>query len=161
MDLLPIFGRGLLTTAELALLAIVVSAVLGCIIGIGRSLPVASVQFLCRIYIELVRSTPIPVLLVFIFFALPDVGIKLSPFVSATVGLSIYMAAYVAEAVRSGINAVPTSYIEAGRALGLPEHLVISHILLPQAIRAVIPTLGNLAVDLIKDTSIAYTIAVI
>jgi len=124
-------------------------------------MPIAVVRKLCDLYINLVRSTPIPVIFIFLFFALPDVGLRFSAFVCASAGLGLYMASYVAEAVRSGINAVPSGYIEAARALGLDERTVVGRILLPQAIKAVIPTLGNLSVDLIKNTSIAYTISVV
>lgn len=160
-QLMPAFWAGFQESLLLALIATVVAFPLGCCIGVGRMLPIANVRRLCGLYINLVRSTPIPVIFIFFFFALPDVGLRFSAFGCAAAGLGLYMASYVAEAVRSGVNAVPSGYIEAARALGLSERRVIGGILLPQAIRAVIPTLGNLSVDLIKNTSIAYTISVV
>lgn len=160
-QLIPAFAAGFRESLELALIAAVFAFPIGCFVGVGRIIPIAIVRRLSDVYINLVRSTPIPVIFIFFFFALPDVGLKFSAFTCATAGLSLYMASYVAEAVRSGVNAVPTGYIEAARALGLPDRTVIGGILLPQAIRAVIPTLGNLSVDLIKNTSIAYTISVV
>ena len=159
--MMPAFMAGLLESLQLALVATAVAFPLGCFVGVGRIMPIAVVRKLCDLYINLVRSTPIPVIFIFLFFALPDVGLQFSAFVCASAGLGVYMASYVAEAVRSGINAVPSGYIEAARALGLAERTVVGRILLPQAIKAVIPTLGNLSVDLIKNTSIAYTISVV
>ena len=160
-QMMPAFTAGLLESLQLALVATAVAFPLGCFVGVGRIMPIAVVRKLCDLYINLVRSTPIPVIFIFLFFALPDVGLQFSAFVCASAGLGLYMASYVAEAVRSGINAVPSGYIEAARALGLAERTVVGRILLPQAIKAVIPTLGNLSVDLIKNTSIAYTISVV
>ena len=160
-QLMPAFWAGFQESLLLALIATVVAFPLGCCLGVGRMLPIANVRRLCGLYINLVRSTPIPVIFIFFFFALPDVGLRFSAFGCAAAGLGLYMASYVAEAVRSGVNAVPSGYIEAARALGLSERRVIGGILLPQAVRAVIPTLGNLSVDLIKNTSIAYTISVV
>lgn len=161
LKILPAFRAGFWESLQLAVIATLVAFPLGCCIGVGRILPITIVRRLCDLYINLVRSTPIPVIFIFFFFALPDVGLRFSAFGCAAVGLGLYMASYVAEAVRSGVNAVPSGYIEAARALGLPERTVIGGILLPQAIKAVIPTLGNLSVDLIKNTSIAYTISVV
>jgi glutamate transport system permease protein len=158
---MPAFMAGLRESLQLALVATAVAFPLGCFVGVGRIMPIRVVRKLCDLYINLVRSTPIPVIFIFLFFALPDVGLRFSAFVCASAGLGLYMASYVAEAVRSGINAVPSGYIEAARALGLDERTVVGRILLPQAIKAVIPTLGNLSVDLIKNTSIAYTISVV
>lgn len=152
--------HGILITLELSAVCIVGAGVLGLIVGIMRVSPVGALQKLATFYIEVLRSTPIPVIFVIIFFALPDMGISLSPFVSASVGLSMYMASYVAEAVRSGVNSVAVGHIEAARAIGLTQLEVLRFVVLPQAVRSVIPTLGNLSVDLIKDTSIAYTISV-
>ncbi|HZV93986.1 MAG TPA: amino acid ABC transporter permease [Caldimonas sp.] len=160
-QLMPAFRAGLWESLQLALIAAVLAFPLGCFVGVGRIMPIAIVRGLCDLYINLVRSTPIPVIFIFFFFALPDVGLRFSAFGCAAAGLALYMASYVAEAVRSGVNAVPSGYIEAARALGLSERTVIGGILLPQAIKAVIPTLGNLSVDLIKNTSIAYTISVV
>ncbi len=160
-QLMPAFTAGFLESLQLALVATAAAFPLGCFIGVGRVMPIPIVRKLSDLYINLVRSTPIPVIFIIFFFALPDVGLRFSAFTCAAAGLGLYMASYVAEAVRSGINAVPTGYIEAARALGLPERTVIGRILLPQAIKAVIPTLGNLSVDLIKNTSIAYTISVV
>ena len=161
LQIMPAFTAGLWESLQLALIATAVAFPLGCFIGVGRIMPIPVVRKLCDLYINLVRSTPIPVIFIFLFFALPDVGLQFSAFVCASAGLGLYMASYVAEAVRSGINAVPSGYIEAARALGLAERTVVGRILLPQAIKAVIPTLGNLSVDLIKNTSIAYTISVV
>jgi glutamate transport system permease protein len=152
--------NGILITLELSAVCIAGAGVIGLIVGVMRVSPVGALQRLAIFYIEVLRSTPIPVILVIIFFALPDVGISLSPFVSASVGLSMYMASYVAEAVRSGVNAVAVGHIEAARAIGLTQFDVLRFVVLPQAVRSVIPTLGNLSVDLIKDTSIATTISV-
>ncbi|MGH7161457.1 MAG: amino acid ABC transporter permease [Acetobacteraceae bacterium] len=152
--------HGLLLTIALSAVSICGASIVGLIVGIMRVSPVGAFERVAVTYIEVLRSTPIPVILVFIFFALPDVKITLSPFASAACGLSAYMAAYVAEAVRSGVNSVDPGHIEAARAIGLKQRHVLRFVVIPEALRAVIPTLGNLFVDLVKDTSIAYTISV-
>ena len=161
LQVLPAFGAGLRESLQLALVATAVAFPLGCFIGVGRIMPIAVVRRALRPLHQPGAQHADPGDLHLPLLALPDVGLQFSAFVCASAGLGLYMASYVAEAVRSGINAVPSGYIEAARALGLAERTVVSHILLPQAIKAVIPTLGNLSVDLIKNTSIAYTISVV
>lgn len=152
---------GLWVTVELSVLSIIGALFIGLFIGICRLSPISSLQTMGRAYVEIVRSLPITVILVFIFFAGPSIEIFLTPFQAATAGLSFYMASYVAEALRSGVNAIPDGQVDAARALGFGYKNILLLVLIPQSTRMMIPTFGNIIVDLTKHTSVAYTIAVI
>ena len=106
-------------------------------------------------YVDFMRATPLLLQLIYIYFVLPTVGIRLDPFVAAVVGLSLNYSAYLSEVYRSGIQAIPRGQLDAAAALGMRPSLTMRRIILPQAIRIVIPTLGNYFVALFKDTSLA------
>lgn len=165
MNVLMLYWRpildGLLVTLELSVLSIIGALIIGLIVGTCRLSPISSLQSMGRAYIEIVRSLPITVILVFIFFAGPSIEIFLTPFQAATAGLSLYMASYVAEALRSGVNSIAEGEIDAARALGFGYKNILFLVLIPQSVRIMIPTFGNIIVDLTKHTSVAYTIAVI
>lgn len=152
---------GLIATLELSFYASVGALLIGLLVGLCRVSPVSSLRVFARIYIEFVRSVPIVIILVFLFFAGPSFGISLSSFYASIVGLAIYMASYVAEALRSGINSIPEGQADAARALGFGYMQVVRFVVIPQALRSVVPPVGNVIVDLTKNTSVAYTIATI
>ncbi|MEO7372358.1 MAG: amino acid ABC transporter permease [Terrimesophilobacter sp.] len=161
IDHLPFFLGGVLVTVQLALWGFLGASVIGVLVGACRVGPVPSLRVFAALYVEILRSLPITVILVFLYFAMPEVKITLSGFSAAAVGLSLYYAAYIAEAVRSGVNAVPKGHVDAGRALGLNYMLLLRRIVLPQALRNVVPPIGNIFLDVAKNTSIAYTITVL
>ena len=107
--------------------------------SIGR----AVVRILARIYIDIFRSIPLLVLLIVVYYALPFVGIRLSPFASAMTALTLVSGAYTAEIFRAGIEAIPKGQFEASAALGLSHRQTMVDVILPQAIRMVIPPLTN------------------
>lgn len=160
-DNLPYLLGGVWVTIQLALLGFIGATTLGVIIGSLRVGPIPSLRLFATTYTEVLRGLPITVILVFLYFAMPEVGVTLSGFTAAAVGLSLYYAAYVAEAIRSGVNAVPAGHIDAARALGLRYGMLLKRIVLPQAVRSVIPPIGNIFIDILKNTSIAYTISVL
>ncbi|MCA1691658.1 MAG: amino acid ABC transporter permease [Actinobacteria bacterium] len=106
------------------------------------------------------RNTPLAVLMVLFFFALPDVGIIYASFTSAVIVLSAYTGAFIAETVRSGVNAVSRGQGEAARALGLTFPQVLRIVILPQALRTVIAPLGSIFIALIKNSALAALISV-
>jgi glutamate transport system permease protein len=161
IDNAPYLLGGVLVTVQLAALGFVGATVLGSIIGSLRIGPVPSLRLFATTYIEVFRSLPITVILVFLYFAMPEVGVTLSGFGAAATGLSLYYGAYIAEAIRSGVNAVPAGHIDAARALGLPYGMLLTRVVLPQAVRSVVAPVGNIFVDIAKNTSIAYTITVL
>jgi glutamate transport system permease protein len=152
---------GMWEAIQLAALSFIGATLFGVTIGTFRISPVASLRALGTSYVEFFRSMPITVLFVFLYFGLPDVKVTISAFFCAVLGLALYGGAYIAEAIRSGFNAVPQGEIEAGRAIGLTQGQLLRCIVLPQAVRMVVAPIGNIFVDLMKDTSIAYTISVI
>jgi polar amino acid transport system permease protein len=110
-------------------------------------------------YIWLFRGTPLLVQLIVIFTGLPQIGIRLSVVASALIGLSLNEAAYLAEIIRAGINAVPTGQSNAARALGMRDHQVMRYIVIPQALRIIVPPIGNSVNGLLKTTSITSVIS--
>ena len=156
-----IFLEGALVTLWLTLLV----AVIGTIIGIGLAFMKRSEDFIlssfAKIYIELFRSFPVLVLLIWIFYVLPlFLPIRLSPFIAALIALSINLSAFVAETVRAGIESIPKNQFESGLALGFGYGQIMSKIILPQAIRNIIPNLLGLYITELKNSSLASVIAV-
>jgi len=147
--------RGLLLTVEISALSLVLSLVLGGVIGIGRRAEAASVRWLCGAYIEFFRNIPLIVQLFFWYFA-----VGLGSFPAAVIGLTVYTSAYIAEVMRSGLQSIPRTQIEAARSFGMTPYQTIRHVVLPQALMRVIPPLGVEFINVIKNSSIAMTISV-
>jgi glutamate transport system permease protein len=129
--------------------------VLGTVLGAFRVSPVPTLRGLGTVYVELVRNTPLTLVFFFFVFVAPQVDIKFPFFTSALVALSLYTAAFVCEAVRSGVNSVGIGQAEAARAIGLTFTQTMSQIVLPQAFRTVVPPLINIFIALTKNTSVA------
>ena len=159
-DNLDVYLQGMRTTVSLTLLSFSVAFVIGIVVAACRVSPVPPLRIAGACYVELVRNTPLTVLFVLFFFGLPKVGIIYDPFPTAIVVLGGYTGAFVAETVRSGINAVSRGQAEAARALGLTFPQVLGIVVLPQALRTVVAPLGALFIALIKNSSIAAVISV-
>ena len=112
------------------------------------------------VFIEFVRSTPLIVQLFFLFFVLPGFGVTLPPLTTGVLGLGVHYACYLAEVYRAGIEGVPKGQWEACTALSLPARLQWQHVILPQAIRNVLPALGNYAISMFKETPFLALITV-
>ena len=155
-------GAGLLETLKLSLLSILVSLVLGTVVGVMRVAPLAPVAVLAEGYITFFRNTPLLIVLFFALNGLPasPLGIRLSFFDTAVAGLSVYTSAYVAEVVRAGLQALSRGQTEAARSLGLSWTGAMRFVLLPQAFAMIIPPLGSVFIALTKNTALASTIAV-
>jgi His/Glu/Gln/Arg/opine family amino acid ABC transporter permease subunit len=151
--------QAFLVTIVLALLAELLGIVLGLVLAlmkIGRSRLLSAPA---QVYIDVFRGTPLLVQIIFIYFATPNIGIRIeSLFFAGLVALTLNSAAYVAEIFRSGIQSIDKGQMEAGRASGLTYAQTMRHIIVPQAFRRVIPPLTNEFVMLIKDTSIVSVI---
>ncbi|MBV7387816.1 amino acid ABC transporter permease [Pasteurellaceae bacterium TAE3-ERU1] len=156
----PQFANAALITLALSGLAIVLSLVIGlvCALAISYRWPVLSA--LCKGYIELSRNTPLLIQLFFLYFGLTKLGISLSGFACAVIGLAFLGGAYMAESFRAGIGAVSIKQIEAGKSLGLRPCQVFYHIVLPQANAVALPSLGANCLFLVKETSVVSAIAV-
>lgn len=146
-------------TIKASVLALIGSLALGTIIAIFRIAPIRPLNWIGTAYVEFIRNIPL-VLIVFVFFmGLPAVGIRFDSFTAGTLGLMVYTAAFIAEAIRSGIQAVPKGQMEAARSSGLTYLQATRYVILPQAVKIVIPPLGNQFINLVKNSSVLGVIA--
>ncbi|MBT7582060.1 MAG: ABC transporter substrate-binding protein/permease, partial [Kordiimonadaceae bacterium] len=159
LDTYPMLIMGLITTIQLGALSIITGLVLGLILALTRLYGLKPLQYTAKIYIDVFRSIPLLVLLIIIFYALPFVGLSLSPFYAAATALTIVSGAYTAEIFRAGIEAIPKGQFEASEALGLNYRHMMGDVILPQAIKIVIPPLTNNCINVIKDTALASVVA--
>jgi polar amino acid transport system permease protein len=150
---------GLTTTLKLGLVSIVLGLFFGLLLALTRLYAPAIARVIAKVYIDVFRSIPLLVLLIVIFYALPFVGISLSPFTAAATALVIVSSAYTAEIFRSGIEAIPKGQFEASQALGLGFKHMMKDVILPQATKIVIPPLTNNSINVIKDTALASVVA--
>jgi glutamate transport system permease protein len=156
LDNLELFGSAFLATIKLFVVAALGSLVVGLVLAAMRVSPVPVLRAFGTAYVNTVRNTPLTLVLFFFAFAYPLLDIvDLSFFVRAGAGLILYTAAFVCEVIRSGINTVPVGQVEASRALGFSFGQTLSEIVLPQAVRAVVPPLSNVQIALLKNTTIA------
>jgi polar amino acid transport system permease protein len=156
----PFIVQGAGITILVSLVSIVLAIMLALAGAIGRLSRNAIFYALASLYVSLVRGTPLLVQIYFIFFALPQAGIILDAIPAGIIALGFNYGAYMTEIFRAGIQAVPRSQREAAQALGMPERLAFRRIVLPQAVRIVIPAIGNDFVAMIKDSALISTIAV-
>ncbi|MQB19775.1 amino acid ABC transporter permease [Agrobacterium tumefaciens] len=156
---LPQLMWGLVVTLQIGIASIVAGLVGGLVLAVTRLYAPRAIVLLIRVYVDVFRSIPLLVLLIVIYYALPFVGIRLSPFFSAVTALSLVSAAYTAEIFRAGIDAIPVGQFEASAALGLSNRHTMADIILPQAIRIVIPPLTNNSINVLKDTALASVVA--
>ncbi|MBX8802024.1 amino acid ABC transporter permease [Pseudochrobactrum asaccharolyticum] len=155
----PLLLSGLLVTIKIGITSIIAGLVGGLALALIRLYAPRFLQISAKIYIDIFRSIPLLVLLIIVYYALPFVGIRLSPFFSAVVALTLVSAAYTAEIFRAGIEAVPHGQFEASAALGLsPRHRMMD-VILPQAVKIVIPPLTNNCINVLKDTALASVVA--
>jgi glutamate transport system permease protein len=151
-----LYGTAFLGTIELFLVAAIGSLLLGGILAAMRVSPVPILQTFGAVYVNIVRNTPLTLVFFFFAFAYPLLEIvDLSFFWRACAALTLYTAAFVCEVLRSGVNTVPVGQAEASRALGFGFTQTLSEVILPQAVRAVVPPLTNVQIALLKNTTIA------
>jgi polar amino acid transport system permease protein len=155
----PVLLKGLWLTILLGAASLFFSLILGLVLVLLRLYAPWPIRWLTSAYIDVFRAIPLLVLLVVVYYALPFVGIKLTSFWAATVAISIVAGAYMAETFRAGIEAVANGQFEAAQALGLSWTRMMIDIILPQAMRIVVPPVTGVAVSLIKDTALASVVA--
>jgi polar amino acid transport system permease protein len=160
-DVLPDLLYGFLRyTLVATVLGTAVAAILGLTFAIIRRAHVPVLAPLTTGFIEFIRSTPLIVQLFFLFFVLPQFGVTLGALTTGVIGLGVHYACYLAEVYRAGIDGVPKGQWEACTALSLPPRLQWQHVVLPQAIRNVMPALGNYAISMFKETPFLALITV-
>ncbi len=153
---LPAYGEGFLRTLFLAVVSGIISLIVGTLLAAARVSPVAALRGFSMFYVEIVRNTPLTIAFFFAAIVLPRLGVTFQQFeVAAIIALSAYTSAFIAEAVRSGVNSVPVGQAEAARSIGMSFGQVLSYIVLPQALRTVIPPLINILIALVKNSSVA------
>jgi putative glutamine transport system permease protein len=152
---------GLVTTIEISALALVIALAVGIVVAVLRVAPSRALRRIGTGYVELFRNVPLLVQIFFLFFALPSAGITLPAFWCGVLAIGIYTAAFVAEAIRSGISAVAHGQLEAALASGLRYSQAMRLVILPQAIRLTIPPLGNTVLNMIKNTSLVSAISIL
>jgi len=153
---LDIFATGFTNTVILFVFSAVFALILGTLVGAMRVAPVGAIRATGAVYVNLVRNTPLTLLMFFFAFGYPKLGLPNVDYTTlAIIALSIYTATYVAEVIRAGVNTVPVGQAEAARAIGLPFGQTMSLVILPQAFRAVIPPMMSVFIALLKNTTIA------
>lgn len=152
---LSLYAQGLLGTLRICAYAAVGSLVLGTLLGGFRVSPLAPLRWVGTAWVTVFRNCPLVIVLFFCAFGLPEVGINGSYFWFSIVGLIVYTSAFVCEAVRSGVNSVDPGQAEAARAIGLQFRQTLSSVVLPQAMRSVVPPLGSVIIAMIKNSAIA------
>ena len=155
LENLDTFVDGFLKTLSLLALSGVFAFIIGVVIAAMRISPVGSLRGFAATYTELLRNTPLTLVLFFCAFILPYLGVRADYFTLAVLGLTAYTSPFIAEAVRSGINGVSIGQAEAARSLGLGFGQTLRLIVLPQAVRMVVPPLINVFIALTKNTSVA------
>ena len=158
---LPMLLKGALVTIEISVLAMALAMVCGLALALLRLYGIAPLRWLAVAYIEVIRGTPLLIQLYLIYYGLPNVGIKLNAFVAAVLGLGLNYAAYEAENYRAGIQAVPRGQLEAALSVGMSRWLALRAVILPQAIRIVIPPVTNDFIALFKDSSLVSVITMV
>ncbi|MEJ1178128.1 amino acid ABC transporter permease [Pseudarthrobacter sp. NPDC055928] len=153
---LPLYWEGLLRTLFLSVVSGIIALIVGTLLAAARVSPVAALRGFSTVYVEVLRNTPLTIAFFFAAVVLPRLGVTFQQFeVAAIIALSAYTAAFIAEAVRSGVNSVPVGQAEAARSIGMKFGQVLSFIILPQALRTVIPPLINILIALVKNSSVA------
>ena len=156
LDNLPLYASAFWGTIQLFVVAAIGSLILGLVLAGMRVSPVPILRSFGAGYVNVVRNTPLTLVFFFFAFAYPRLEIlDLSFFARACVALIVYTAAFVCEVIRSGVNTVPVGQAEASRALGFTFGMTLSEVILPQAVRSVVPPLTNVMIALLKNTTIA------
>ncbi len=158
---LPLLGRGAVVTLELSIIARAFAVVLGLNLALARLYAPRLLSALTTAYIEAVRGTPLLIQLFLIFYGLPHLGVRFSPMLAAIIGLGLNYSAYEAENYRAGIQSIPRTQMEAAQALGMTRLQALRYVIVPQAMRLVIPPVTNDFIALLKDSSLVSVITMV
>ena len=159
-EFLPILLQGAVVTVQVTVLSFLLSSVIGLALALCKLSPVRALSVGASLVINVIRGLPIIVQLFFIYFVLPEIGIHLTAFQAGVIGLGIAYSAYQAENFRAGIEAVDPGQREAALAMGMRPALLMRRVILPQAIKVILPPYGNIMIMMLKDSSQASTITV-
>lgn len=152
---------GIKVTIPLTIISFSIGMVIALFTALVQTAKVPVLRHLARFYVWIIRGTPMIVQLFVVYFGLPSIGILLNPFPSAVIVFSLSVGAYCSETVRAAIESVPVGQLEAGYCVGMSYSQTMFHIIIPQALRTAFPPLSNSLIGLVKDTSLAYSVAIV
>lgn len=155
----PLLLEGFVNTIIASIIALVFSLIIGTIMGMMQVSESKLLRGIANVYVEFFRNIPLLVIVMFFYVVVPMYFVNISGFWAGTIGLTIYTSSFIADNVRAGILTVPDGQMEAGLAQGLKPINVMRYIILPQAVRIVIPPLGNQFINLVKNSSILAMVA--
>jgi polar amino acid transport system permease protein len=158
-EIVGFIGDGLVITFQITIVSMTFALLLGLLAGLGRTSNTPGLNILASLYVEVIRGIPLLAQLFWIYYALSRF-IKLGPQVSAVLGLTICYGAYIGETFRGGIQSIPKGQMEAARALGLSRGQAMRYIIIPQAIRVILPPVGNEFIAMLKDSSLVSVLAI-
>ena len=153
--------QGLWITIAISISAIVLGSLLGVVVGLGLSYGHWTIRFVLRIYTDFLRGTPVFVLILACYYILSVIGIQLTPFQAGVFALTLFCSSHVGEILRGALQAVPRGQTEAAKAIGLTFRQAFLYVLLPQALRQILPTWVNTAVELVKASTLLSIIGVV
>ncbi len=157
---IPLLGRGLLVTLQIALVSGVLALLFGFTLGLLSLSQIRPVEIAVAAFVDFIRGTPLLIQIFLVFFVLPIVGIRLHEITAGILALAINTSAYVAETVRGGVGSVERGQTEAAKSIGMRRPAILMYILLPQALRPMLPPLTNELISMLKNTSLLSVISV-
>ncbi|MBU8544609.1 MULTISPECIES: amino acid ABC transporter permease [Roseomonadaceae] len=160
VESLPTLAAGAVTTAQLAIVSIIIGLLIGLVGGLARVSGLAALNGVALFYVTLLRGVPLLVTMLFLYYGLPSLGLLLEAKAVAILALSLTNGAYVTEIIRAGIQSIDRGQMRAARSLGMGWGLAMRRIVLPQALRRVLPPIGNEAITLLKNTALVSVIAI-
>jgi His/Glu/Gln/Arg/opine family amino acid ABC transporter permease subunit len=158
-DLLPTLLFGAITTVEVTVGAFIMATLIGLVLAILQRLRFPPLRALIAVYVDVFRAVPVLTQLFIIYFGLTEIGVRLDPLPSAIIGFGINGGASMTEIFRAGVESVHQGQMEAAQMLGMTRLAALRIVILPQAMRVVLPPLGNFAIGLLKDTALASAVA--
>jgi His/Glu/Gln/Arg/opine family amino acid ABC transporter permease subunit len=156
----PLAKAAITKTVPLTVISFAIGLIIALVVALARLSPNVILTNVARFYISVIRGTPLLVQLFIVFYALPELGVKIESFPAAIIAFSLNVGGYAAEIIRSAIQSIPKGQWEAAETIGLDYVGALRRIILPQASRVAVPPLSNTLISLVKDTSLASTILV-
>ena len=160
LEILPSLLSGAVTTLQVFALVLVFSIPLGIMLAFSMQIRLKPLQWLLNLYIWIMRGTPLLLQLIFIYYVLPSIGIRLDRIPAAIIAFTLNYAAYFAEIFRGGISSIPTGQYEAAKVLKFTPVQTVRLIILPQVVKIVLPSVFNEVMTLVKDTSLVYALGI-
>ncbi|HKQ41079.1 MAG TPA: amino acid ABC transporter permease [Pseudonocardia sp.] len=159
-NLWPMLVATVTKTIPLTAVSFVLGLVIALVVALARLSSIGPLSAVARVYVSLIRGTPLLVQLFIVFYALPQIGLVIDPFPAAVLAFSLNVGGYAAEVIRAAILSIPKGQWEASETIGMGYTTTLQRVILPQAARVAVPPLSNTLISLVKDTSLASTILV-